>query len=220
MPKAFIKRYMPNHEEIRRNRHLRIFGTLLHDPNLWHLNRRSVAGAFAVGLFMAFVPTPGQMILAAGAAILFRVNLPISVALVWLTNPVTMPPIFYFAYLVGTWVLGHPAGHFHFEPTWDWLIHSLNGIWAPFLLGCLICGGVSALVGYIGIRGLWRWHAVRRWQARARPKIIARRRDRGNVAAGNPGRNGSGSRPPPGTPAPTRPDAPAGQAGRDPASSK
>ena len=39
---------MPDHKLIREHKHLRIFGSMLHDPNLFHLNRRSVAGAFAV----------------------------------------------------------------------------------------------------------------------------------------------------------------------------
>jgi len=78
MPKKFIKRYLPDHEKIRNHKSLnKIFGTLLHDPNLLHLNRRSVSGAMAVGLFLAFVPLPIQMGLAAGIAILIRVNLPI-----------------------------------------------------------------------------------------------------------------------------------------------
>ena len=78
MAKKLIRRYLPDAHKIRDHKHLRLFGTLLHDPNLWHLNRRSVAGAFAVGLFMAFVPMPFQMIPAAALAILLRVNLPIS----------------------------------------------------------------------------------------------------------------------------------------------
>ena len=107
MPKKLIKKYMPDHETIRNHPHLnKIFGTLLHDPNLLHLNRRSVSMAFAVGLFMAFVPVPFQMVLAAAAAIIIRCNLPISVGLVWVSNPFTMPPLFYFCYLVGTWILG------------------------------------------------------------------------------------------------------------------
>ena len=69
MAKHLIKRLIPDHEIVRGHKHLQIFGRLLHDPNLWHLNRRSAAGAFAVGLFMAFAPVPFQMLLAAGAAI-------------------------------------------------------------------------------------------------------------------------------------------------------
>ena len=63
MPKKMIKRLMPDHHTIKNNKHLQIFGTLLHNANLWHLNRRSVAKVFAVGLFCAFIPIPFQMVL-------------------------------------------------------------------------------------------------------------------------------------------------------------
>ena len=153
---------MPDHETIRNHPHLnKIFGTLLHDPNLLHLNRRSVSMAFAVGLFMAFVPVPFQMVLAAAAAIIIRCNLPISVGLVWVSNPFTMPPLFYFCYLVGTWILGiDETEKFAFELSWDWLMSELAAIWEPFLLGCAVVGIISAAIGYFGIRLLWRLHLI------------------------------------------------------------
>ncbi|MDJ0806310.1 MAG: DUF2062 domain-containing protein [Gammaproteobacteria bacterium] len=167
MPKQLIKRITPNREVIRQQKHLRIFGELLHDANLWHINRRSSAGAFAIGLFMAFVPVPFQMILAAGAAILLRVNLPLSVALVWVTNPLTIPPMFFFAYTVGTWFLGVPPSANEFDFSLDWFKSGgLDDIWVPFLFGCLICGATFAIIGYLAIRGLWRLHAVRQWKRR------------------------------------------------------
>ena len=166
MPKHLIKRIMPDAETIRNHKHLRLFGTLLHDGNLWHLNRRSASGAFGVGLFMCFVPVPFQMVLAAGGAIIFRVNLPLSVALVWITNPVTMPPMFYFSYLVGTWLIGTPPGDFQFELSIEWLMQGLGAIWQPFLLGCFVCGSVASVSSYGLIRGLWRWHVIRQWQTR------------------------------------------------------
>ncbi|MCE9969096.1 DUF2062 domain-containing protein, partial [Aeromonas salmonicida] len=89
MPKRIIKRWMPDQKTLKENKRLQLFGNLLLDNNLWHLNRRSAAGAFGVGLFMAWIPVPCQMLLAAGGAIACRVNLPLAVALVWLTNPIT-----------------------------------------------------------------------------------------------------------------------------------
>lgn len=173
MPKKLIKRYMPDHHKIREHKHLRFFGTLLHDPNLWHLNRRSASGAFAVGLFMAFVPVPFQMLLAAAGAILFRVNLPLSVALVWITNPLTMPPMFYFTYRLGVWLLGNPprSEGFQFELSYEWLANELGAIWEPFLLGCFVAGVVSALLGYLTIRGLWRLHLVKHYKARKQRRL-------------------------------------------------
>ncbi len=143
---------------------MRMFGSLLNDPNLWHLNRRSAAGAFAVGLFSAFVPIPLQMILAAALAVLFRVNLPISVALVWITNPLTVAPVFYFAYRMGAWLLGHPVQAELAMPSVEQLWNGLNSIWAPLLLGSFILSSVSAICGYLLIRGLWRLNIVRRWK--------------------------------------------------------
>jgi len=169
MPKKFIQRFLPDHDAVRSHKHLQLFGTLLHDPNLFHLNRRSVAGATAVGLFMALVPVPFQMLLAAATAILVRVNLPLSVALVWLTNPVTMPPVFYFAYKVGVWTMGQQAQEkIDFALSWSWLSSELGAIWQPFLLGCFICGAVSAALGYALVRGLWRLHIIQRLQEKRR----------------------------------------------------
>lgn len=166
MPKNLIKRFIPNHETIRNHKHLRVFGQLLHDPNLWHMNRRSVAGAFAVGLFWAMIPMPFQMVAAAATAIPTRVNMPLSVALVWISNPITMPPMFYFNYLVGTWIIGEPALNGQFELTMEWLTQSMGNIWQPLYLGSLVCGAIAALAGYLGIRGLWRMHIVSHWKNR------------------------------------------------------
>lgn len=168
MPRKFFKKIMPDHHRIRNHKRLQVFGTLLHDPNLWHLNRRSVAGAFAVGLFMAFVPVPFQMLLAAAVAIIVRVNLPLSVALVWITNPLTMTPVFFAAYKLGAWLMGVRVQHFEFELSFAWLASELDAVWRPFLLGCFVSGVVSAALGYTIIRLLWRWHLVRAYQRRRR----------------------------------------------------
>lgn len=166
MPKRLIKRWMPDHQTLKEHKHLRLFGKLLLDANLWHLNRRSAAGAFAVGLFMAWLPLPCQMLLAAGGAIIARVNLPLSVALVWVSNPLTMPPLFYGAYLVGCQLLGHPAQHIEITFTWEWLVSVLGTVAPPLLLGSLVMALLSSLLGYIAIRTFWRVSIMRQWQKR------------------------------------------------------
>ena len=162
MPKEFIKRYLPDHDKLRNHKTLnRLFGTLLHDPNLLHLNRKSVSGAFFIGLFMAFMPMPFQMVPAAAAAIIWRVNLPISLGLVWVSNPVTIPPIFYFCYKVGQWILGGEIKTFAFQLSTEWLAGKIGEIWQPLLLGSVICGLVAGTSGYILIRLLWRIRIVK-----------------------------------------------------------
>ncbi len=174
MPKRFLRKHLPDHTTFRDHPRLARFGHRLHDPNLWHLNRRSVAGGLAAGLFMAWVPVPFQMVLAAAAAIALRVNLPIAVVMVWITNPVTMPPLFYLAYKVGALLLGARIEHVSFELSWAWLTEELRLVWQPFLLGCLVMGMASAAAGYLAARGLWRWWVVRRHRRR-----LARARARG-----------------------------------------
>ena len=80
MPRKFLKRHLPDPDQLKARKELRWLGRLLEDPYLLHLNRRSVARGLAIGLFVAFVPTFGQMALAAALAMLLRGNLLIAVA--------------------------------------------------------------------------------------------------------------------------------------------
>lgn len=181
LPKKLIKRWMPEHHKIREHRHLRFFGTLLHDPNLWHLNRRSVAGAIGVGLFLAWMPMPFQMVAAAAIAILVRVNLPLSVVTVWISNPVTMGPMYYLAYKWGSWMLGWQPRHFNFDWSLDWFVHEASQIWQPLLLGCVVAGTLSALLGFTVMRLLWRWHLVQHLRRRREQRLIKKARKTSNI---------------------------------------
>lgn len=165
MPRKLIKKYMPDEAKLKNHKHLSWLGDHLHEPNLWHMNRKSVSRAFAVGIFCAFLPIPMQMLVAAILALIARGNLPISVGLVWLTNPITMPPIFYGTYQVGAWLLG-TQDVLEFEMTMEWLQSSLSQIWWPLLFGSIVCGIIGAIVAYFGIRVCWAWSVGRNWQNR------------------------------------------------------
>lgn len=165
MARKFIKRFLPDPEWIKKHDSVQILGNWIHDPNLWHLNRGSVSSAVFIGLFVAFIPLPAQMLIAGFFAVLFRANLPISMVLVWITNPVTMAPIFYLAYSVGCAVIGAPEHPFVFHLSWESLSQLVN-IWKPFLLGCFLCGLFFALLGSTAARLLWRWYAIKRWHER------------------------------------------------------
>lgn len=155
---------MPTRQKIVASRYLGFFGRLLQDPRLWHLNRRSVAGGAATGLFCMFNPPLGQMLLAAAVAIRLRVSLPIAVGLVWLTNPLTMPPIYYLSYRLGAELLGRTPMAFRAE---FWLDpHNWLAILAPLLLGNLIFGSLCALVGYFAVQAVWRWRLLRQIRER------------------------------------------------------
>ena len=162
-----LRRVVPGAGEIRRHAFLRrVFGKLLFDIELWHLNRASVAGAVSVGLFMAWVPVPFQMILAAGAAISIRCNLPVAVAMVWISNPVTAAPMFYGAYELGGWLLDVPPVDLRIDISLQWLLHELGRVWEPFLLGCFVIGIASAVLGHVAVRLVWRAHVMVSWRDR------------------------------------------------------
>lgn len=154
--KRWITRILPDPGLVRASRFVGLFGSLLTDANLWHLNRRSTAGGVAVGLFVMFMPPVGQILLATAAAIRLRVNLPIAVALVWLSNPLTFPPLYYFAYLIGCLLIGRPIPPFRTQFWLDW--HNWLGVLGPLSLGCLVCAIVAATLGYFTVQFLWRWN--------------------------------------------------------------
>lgn len=166
MPKKFLKKHLPHPSKVKENRYLKVFGRLLHDENLWHLNRRSITKATAIGLFCAFLPIPFQMVVAAGLAILWHGNILMSAALVWITNPLTMPAIFYFTYCVGAWILAEQMHAIEVELSVEWLTHQFLQIWKPLLLGSVICGVVFAVIGYFAALVLWRMHIMHQYRTR------------------------------------------------------
>ena len=165
-----LRKLIPSRDKLREFSALRPVAHLLNRPELWHLNRRGVSGAAFVGLFSAFIPVPSQMLLAAIIAIYVRVNLPISVALVWITNPITIPPMFYAAYRLGAWVLGIDAADLEVEITLEWLFANFFAISKPLVIGAFFCGLISGSVGFTATYFIWRNRVMRRWRKRRRER--------------------------------------------------
>lgn len=159
MPKKWIQRVLLR-RGARAHPRLAVFGNLLDKENLWHINRRSVATAFAIGSFCAFIPVPFQMLIAALAAIVLRANVALAALLVWVTNPLTMGPIFYTCYRIGQTALGASFVPFEYEMSLAWLADGLRQVWQPLLLGCLLAGSVSAITSYTLVRLIWRLHII------------------------------------------------------------
>ncbi len=174
MPRRFFKQYLPTSEKLSKYRALRPMGKLLQNEHIWHLHRRSVAGAGFIGLFVAWLPIPMQMLVAGIGAIVFRCNLPLSVALVWITNPLTMPAMFWSSYKLGAWLLDRRLIVSSSGFTIEWITNELHQIWQPLLLGSVIFGLVSGLLALALIRLVWRLHVVQAWHARKERRRQAR----------------------------------------------
>ncbi len=112
--------------------------------------------AFAIGLFIAFMPFPGHTLTGALLALAFRVNIPVAALATWVSNPVTMFVMYPAAYKLGQTILATPVRDVSFAMSWDWVTHTFVTIWQPMLLGCTILGVLAAVVGYVALDLLWR----------------------------------------------------------------
>jgi len=168
---------------MRSHRLVALFGGWLTHPNLWHLNRRSVPGAVAIGLFAGLVPGPVQMLAALLLAAPLRKNVPVAMLVTLYTNPLTIVPLYLVAFEYGNWLLGRPLGLAAVQPfdmNWsDWL-GSLHGLfqWSlamgkPLALGLVALALTLALAGYFAVSLGWRAYVVLAW--RKRKKRMRRR---------------------------------------------
>ena len=175
MPRKFFRKYLPSHESVRNNRHITRFGGFLRHPNLWHLNRHSVAGGVAVGMFSGLVPGPLQMLAAALLAVPLRVNLPVALATTLYTNPFTIGPLYLLAYLIGRLIIGGDGAPLSPPPEMEWsrLGASLDAFlgWvlsmgAPLAFGLLALALILAALGYACVQIGWRAYVIRAWRQR------------------------------------------------------
>lgn len=169
------RHFLPSHETIRHNRWLRPLAGWLDKPNLWNINRRSVAGGVAVGLFCGLIPGPVQMFGSALLSILFRVNLPAALFSTLYTNPLTIVPLYVLAYEYGALVTGQHLGltaeqlalpEMHWN-NWHTVIPAwLATLGQPFLVGLPLLAATLALLGYVAVRLVWRWRVIHAWRKR------------------------------------------------------
>lgn len=169
MPRRFFRKFAVKRHALSQKWFMTPFQHMLHDHRLWGIRRKTVVPAFSLGLFVAFMPLPGHFILAAFAALALHVNIPVASLTTFVVNPVTVGPLFYFAYRVGAVLLRLEPGPFYVELSIDWLTHVFVSVWQPLLLGCVLTGAFAALFGYIALDGLWRY-SIHDYKSRKRNK--------------------------------------------------
>lgn len=183
-----LRRLLPSHDAIKQSRLLRWLGPRIHDPLLWHINRRAVARGVAVGAFFGLMIPVAQIPAAALASLVLRGNLWIAAVSTLVSNPLTYGPIYYFAYRLGAGVIGAPGPQppgpeavavpaamlDSFAQAWQWI----TGIGQPLLVGMAIMAVTAAVVGYWGAQLFWRLRitARRRRQRRDRQLKAAQAR--------------------------------------------
>ncbi len=124
------------------------------------VNRRSVSKALLVGLFIAVIPMPFQMLAVLAVTPFMRFNVPIALAMCWLSNPFTMPPMYYVEYLTGCKLLGIEPIH-DISLTVEWFKKNLPDIFVPLYVGTFFYGFTIAPAAYFLSNWLW-IHSVRK----------------------------------------------------------
>ena len=155
--KSILKKYSPKRENINLgwlNKHLT-------DPELWKWNKKTIAKAFAIGLFCAFLPIPIHTILVAILSVLLSANILLSILVVWVNNPITMLPIYYFTYKLGASIIGIEIDP-EFEFSFGYMMDNLGSATLAMWIGGLITSIVASTLGYFSIISIYKYKALKR----------------------------------------------------------
>ncbi|MGB6328798.1 MAG: DUF2062 domain-containing protein [Halarcobacter sp.] len=152
MPRKQLKKILPTHEKIREQKVLKLFGKFLDKKSIWSLSRKKVVAGVLIGIFVASLPMPLQMALASILAIIFNANLPISFILIFISNPLTMPPIFYLEYAIGNIIL-RPETIIEFN--FDSMYENFDQIAISLWTGALVLGIFASIICAFSVNFLW-----------------------------------------------------------------
>ena len=175
LPERF-RRFLPDPHTLRESRALRWMGPMLHHPRLWHVNRRGIALGLAIGVFFGLLIPVAQIFFAAAAALLLRANIPAAVGSTLITNPITFAPVYYVAYHLGAWMLGHldvsvaevdlDRVAARTETGLALWVDRVATVGAPLALGLLTLAVCLSVLIYFAVHWTWRLRIVRAWQRR------------------------------------------------------
>ena len=123
-------------------------------PEYLSTNRKMVSRAVLLGLFIAFIPMPMQMLAVIAFMPLFRFNVPIGLLMCWISNPFTMPPIYYIEYLTGSFLLGTSIEPV--EMSLDWFSNNIDAIFIPLYSGALFYSVTISLSAFWLLNFIWK----------------------------------------------------------------
>jgi uncharacterized protein len=171
----WIGRHIPTRESMEANRWLRPIAHRVLAPRLWRMTRRSVPRGVALGLLTGILIPLGQIPAAAVLAFPLRANIPVAAATTFITNPITMGPLWLLAYQVGRWVLqvddvlpGDPVADAADDIGWfHWLLAEAGPATVTGLATLSVLGAVT---GFVVSTIAWRWWVARKWKRRSRQR--------------------------------------------------
>jgi len=118
------------------------------------INRKSISRGVFLGLFIAFIPMPMQMLAVIMFTPFFKFNVPIAISLVWITNPFTMPFVYYIEYKTGVFLLNRKSLE-NIELTLNWFSNNWDNIVIPLYVGTIPYSVFISIFFYYLINILW-----------------------------------------------------------------
>ena len=130
------------------------------------INRRSITKGIFIGLFWGFIPMPFQMLAVLALTPFMKFNVPIAMTMVWLSNPLTMPFMYYMEYQTGNFLLDLPPLP-DLKLTLAWFQENLSDIVLPLYVGTIpyslfVSGGVYLIVNFLWVRSIKKDKAKKR----------------------------------------------------------
>jgi uncharacterized protein (DUF2062 family) len=178
--RRWLKRVTPDRHSLEKIWCLRRLTALFPNSVCWTFNRSGVTRAFALGLFIAFIPPtpllPLHLVICAMLGVYFRLNLPVLVATVFVSNPFTWVPQVAGSIWVGAKLMGLDLMPFLHAISHQTIWKDLSELWPPLLLGALVLGLIAAACGYVLAQGVWRARVIyhlRRRRARSSGRSAA-----------------------------------------------
>lgn len=176
MLKRRIRAILPSPQKISNMKFMRLFGKRASNPLLWYINRRSVSRAVLIGTFFGILPIPFHSILIAIVIITCEASLPIGLMMAWINNPLTIIPIMYVGFWLGSKVYGvsminkdmilgvlHQIEHWIRNFGHGHVDLSLAKI---LVTGLVIEAVVCSVLFYILTQWVWRLSIVKQWEAK------------------------------------------------------
>lgn len=117
-------------------------------------SRKMVSKGVFIGLFIAFIPMPMQMLAVVSIMPFTRFNVPVAISMCWLSNPFTMPPMYYMEYLTGSFILGMETTPV--EITLEWFSRNIGNIFIPLYVGTAFYSIFGSSIAYYLVNRLWR----------------------------------------------------------------
>jgi hypothetical protein len=98
------------------------------------------------------------------------------VILVWISNPFTMPAIFYWNYRVALFISGSSKVEVPTNYNLDWWLNNIFRLWEEVMVGGLILGLLAGATGFLVTRLIWRLSVIRTWRHRQLRLKLRKRR--------------------------------------------